>query len=158
MSSFHLQESMFKQDTMLSSGQGFTKTKSNNQNICSRLHMVGDVNWLLTDVLTAFWCTYSTVSLQFEHLLRDTSIVYTSLFQTVLCVPMKAVFVQSLPPQYGHRSNTNSLVCLKDDPLHTDHVQLPSPQYRVLSVIASSVCPNEGNLCTIPTSTIWTPL
>ena len=158
MSSFHLQESMFKQDTMLSSGQRFTKTKSNNQNICSRLHMVGDVNWLLTDVLTAFWCTYSTVSLQFERLLRDTSIVYTSLFQTVLGVPMKVVFEQSLPPLYGHLSNTNSLVCLKDDPLHTDHVQLLPPQYRVLSVIASSVCPNEGNLCTIPTSTIWTPL
>lgn len=139
---------MFKQDTMLSSGQGFTKTKSNNQNICSRLHMVGDVNWLLTDVLTAFWCTYSTVSLQFEHLFRDTSIVYTSLFQTVLCVPMKVVFEQSLPPLYGHLSNTNSLVCLKDDPLHTDHVQLLPPQYRLLSVIASPVCPKDGWLHT----------
>ena len=139
---------MFKQDTMLSSGQGFTKTKLNNQNICSRLHMVGDVNWLLTDVLTAFWCTYSTVSLQFERLLRDTSIVYTSLFQTVLGVPMKVVFEQSPPPLYGHLSNTNSLVCLKDDPLHTDHVQLLPPQYRLLSVIASPVCPKDGWLHT----------
>lgn len=140
---------MFKQDTMLSSGQGFSKTQSNNQNICSRLHMVGDVNLLLTDVLTAFWCMYSTVSLQiFEHLLRDTSIVYTSLFQTVLCVPMKVVFVQSLPPKHGHLSNTNSLVCLEDDPLLTDHVQLPPPQYRLLSVIASPVCPKDGRLHT----------
>ena len=139
---------MFKQDTMLSSGQGFTKTKSNNQNICSRLHMVGDVNWLLTNVLTAFSRTYSTVSLQFEHLLGDTSIVYTSLFQTVLGVPMKVVFEQSLPPLYGHLSNMNSLVCLKDDPLHTDHVQLLPPQYRLLSVIASPVCPKDGWLHT----------
>lgn len=38
-STLSIDESMFKQDTMLSSGQGFTKTKSNNQNICSRLHM-----------------------------------------------------------------------------------------------------------------------
>ena len=113
MSSFHLQESMFKQDTMLSSGQGFSNTLSNNQNICTRLHMVGNVNLLLTDVLTAFWHMYSTVSMQFEHFLRDTSIVYTSLFQTVLCVPMKVVFVQSLPPQYGHLSNTNILCVLK---------------------------------------------
>ena len=71
---------------------------------------------------------------------------------------MKVIFVQSLPPLYRHLSNTNSLVCLKDDPLHTDHVQLPSSQYKLLSVIASTVCPNEGNLCTIPTSTISTPL
>ena len=140
MSSFHLQESMFKQDTMLSSGQGFSNTLSNNQNICSRLHMVGNVHLVLTDVLTAFWHMYSTVSMQFEHFLRDTSIVYTSLFQTVLCVPMKVVFVQSLPPQYGHLSNTNILCVLKMiDPLHTDHVQLPPPQYRLLSVIASPV-------------------
>lgn len=148
MSSFHLQESMFKQDTMLSSGQGFSNTQSNNKNICSRLHMVGDINLLLTDVLTAFWHMYSTVSMQFEHLLRDTSIVYTSQFQTVLCVPMKVVLVQSLPPQYGHVSNMNSLVCLKDDPLHTGHVQLPPPQYRPLSVIASPVCPKDGRLHT----------
>ena len=45
---------MFKQDTMLSSGQGFSNTLSNNQNICSRLRMVGNVNLLLTDVLTLF--------------------------------------------------------------------------------------------------------
>jgi len=139
---------MFKQDTMLSSGQGFSNTQSNNQNICSRLHMVGDVNLLLTDPLTAFWRMYSTVSLEFEHFLRETSIVYTSLFQTVLCVPMKVVFVQSLPPQYGHLSNTNGLVCLEDDPLHTYHVQLPPPQYRLLSVIASPVCPKDGRLHT----------
>ena len=145
---FHLQESMFKQDTMLSSGQRFSNTQSNNQNICSRLHMVGDVNWLLTNVLTAFSRTYSTVSLQFEHLLGDTSIVYTSLFQTVLGVPMKVLFEQSLPPLYGHLSTTNSLVCLKDDPLLTDHVQLPPQQYRLLSVIASPVCPKDGWLHT----------
>ena len=145
---FHLQESMFKQDTMLSSGQGFSNTQSNNKNICSRLHMVGDVNWLLTDVLTAFWRTYSTVRLQFEHLLVDTSIVYTSLFQTVLCVPMKVLFVQFLPPQYGHLSNMKSLVCLKDDPLLIDHIQLAPPQYRLLSVIASPVCSKDGRLHT----------
>ena len=148
MSSFHLQESMFKQDTMLSSGQGFSNTLSNNQNICSRLHMVGDVNLLLTDVRTAFRRMYSTVSMQFEHLLRDTSIIYTSLFQTVLCVPMKVVFVQSLPPQYGHLSNTKSLVCLKDDPLLIDHIQLAHPQYRLLSVIASPVCSKDCRLHT----------
>ena len=148
LSSFHFQESMFKQDTMLSSGQGFSNTLSNNQNICSRLHMVGNVHLVLTDVLTAFWRMYSTVSMQFEHLLRDTSVVYTSLFERVLCVPMKVLFVQSLPPQYGHLSNTTSLVCLKDDPLHTDHVLLPPLQYRLLSVIASPVCPKDGRLLT----------
>ena len=57
---------------------------------------------------------------------------------------MKVLFEQSLPPLYGHLSNTNSLVCLKDDPLHTDHVQLLPPQYRLLSVIASPVCPKDG--------------
>ena len=67
---------------------------------------------------------------------------------------MKVVVVQSLPPQYGHRSSTNSLVCLKDDPLHTDHVQLPRPQYRLLSVIASPVYPKDGRLHTNLNSSI----